>query len=886
MLKKKEEHELYKNLFVNRTDIYARQLTDGRYKKVNSTLTDDILHGVETIGLYQLKNNTVKWACIDIDVNKEVWSQPNFKVEDWEDKIQEQAMLVKQLLKAKGMIGYREGSGFKGEHVWVFFAKPVQAGIVKSVFDSIFMNMPIVDKNMHYEIFPKQAEQNGTLGNLVKAPLQVHLKSKVRSYFIDDDGNEINGLPGDINKVSKDLIEKLHIENVPNKKTVIKSSGPTPTNIDRMETYCEAVSNMITKAAENHHLSHEERINLAPLYKAIGEPGMNRFYEIFENLDDFNRETTDTQLASLTGEPTRCSTICGVRKCEKAKACGYESPIGFAYQKEPGDIYEKRGRYLVKMKKGEDKVLTEWVIKPIGIIDLGDKDVLHCTIISTKGTRFNNVYLESEAWHSRQKLLRALGHTELTVHGSDHDVQNLAHFIVMQIKDRVRGVGYIGVVDDTFVADGINISKSEISLDPKIKVYIKGKDSLLSRIQIKSLNDEEKYRDIVKGIYKQLPNINEAKTIYPLISWLYLLPLKTRFVERLGAFPIAHGYGEMGNGKTSTGEIGLRMYGYTDPKVFDCRMTSFSLLSLLSSTNTIPVILDEYRGTNMKEQIMKQIIDRLRGLYKGEYDSRGHADQTLTFYKLRAPVMVLGEYKISDPAILERTFITHFGRRLKSVEGADYRRSYHKLIALPLERFAAEYIKWVLDQDIESYMAEAKVFIDEQYAEITISPRVMYNWQVLFTGLKLWENYGKFWQVPVKDVPFEAVFNGQKQELDLSDDGKVKRDIEKLIEYMAILVERGCVTEGVEYGWKDGYLLIHVESMLDAVRKQRRLNDSDIYVMDKTSFKNQAKDSDYYEKIERAMISKVQKWWVWLDYDKLFDAELDVGGFCNPPEKD
>ena len=181
----------FKNLFVNREDIFSLQGVQGSaYTKINRPITEQILKdhmlGKHTVGLYQLKNNKVKWALLDIDINKPVWSAPGFKIEDWQDKINEQSKIISDVLNSKGMTNYRENSGFKGEHVWVFFDKPIDAHLVKNVFDSLFGHIKMVSEDMHIEIFPKQAQASDTNpGSLIKAPLGKHQRSGKYSSFLD-----------------------------------------------------------------------------------------------------------------------------------------------------------------------------------------------------------------------------------------------------------------------------------------------------------------------------------------------------------------------------------------------------------------------------------------------------------------------------------------------------------------------------------------------------------------------------------------------------------------------------------------------------------------------------------------------------------------------------
>ena len=311
----------FKELFINRDDIYSVQQAHGSaYSKIarpisEQTIKDHML-GKQTIGLYQLNNNKVKWALIDIDINKEVWSQPDFKVEDWQDKITTQAVRIQDILEKKGMRGYRENSGFKGEHVWVFFDKPVPAPLVKNVFDSLFKTMALVDdENMHIEIFPKQSHATDTgPGSLVKAPLGKHQRSGNFSKFIDNIDT--------VEFVSEDTIKNAINE------------------YDAIFHGCSALRNIRDEGIHSEHLGHDERLALAYIFANLGDPGTDYIEkEVFSNLSDYDPDKTKYQLANVQKKgykPITCRTMQAQGLCPGpcVNIGTAKSPITFFYRQQ------------------------------------------------------------------------------------------------------------------------------------------------------------------------------------------------------------------------------------------------------------------------------------------------------------------------------------------------------------------------------------------------------------------------------------------------------------------------------------------------------------------------------------------------------------------------
>ena len=184
----------FRKLFVHRDDCYSVQSVMGSYRLEEEKITDDVLEahlgGKVTVGFYQVMpvENTIKWACVDIDLLKEVHGAKDYDVEAWKPKLFKQAQIIKDIYTSRGIPSYIEFSGYKGYHVWTFFEKPVDAGVVKRGMETLFRNgLEPINKSIDWEIFPKQTQViEGGKGNLVKGPGGYHHKSKQYSKFIDE----------------------------------------------------------------------------------------------------------------------------------------------------------------------------------------------------------------------------------------------------------------------------------------------------------------------------------------------------------------------------------------------------------------------------------------------------------------------------------------------------------------------------------------------------------------------------------------------------------------------------------------------------------------------------------------------------------------------------
>ena len=171
------------DIFVHRKDVFATQQKNGAYFPTRRPITikdiDNHIEGSTTIGVYCLDtDNTIKWACVDIDGDSSVSPEENKRIHLGE------AMIIYNTFSDYPRM--LEFSGRKGYHIWVFFPNRVTADygqrLVKARLNRVGLN--------RHEVFPKQTELNESrkFGNLVKLPLALHCKSGLRSEIIKMEG--------------------------------------------------------------------------------------------------------------------------------------------------------------------------------------------------------------------------------------------------------------------------------------------------------------------------------------------------------------------------------------------------------------------------------------------------------------------------------------------------------------------------------------------------------------------------------------------------------------------------------------------------------------------------------------------------------------------------
>lgn len=192
---------LIQELFRGREGVYARQWVDEKgctgYSPIREPLSLQVLrnhlHGNHTVGVYPLRmDNTVHFAALDFDLAHVVTNRCHPGSTGWNEA--KEALLrfarsVQEKAALDGIPLHLADSGFKGCHLWLFFAEPVPGRMARSYLKQLLAPLawpPMVQ----VEVFPKQSSVPAKgLGNLIKLPLGIHRKTGNRVWF---DGPEPN----------------------------------------------------------------------------------------------------------------------------------------------------------------------------------------------------------------------------------------------------------------------------------------------------------------------------------------------------------------------------------------------------------------------------------------------------------------------------------------------------------------------------------------------------------------------------------------------------------------------------------------------------------------------------------------------------------------------
>lgn len=368
--------------------------------------------------------------------------------------------------------------------------------------------------------------------------------------------------------------------------------------------------------------------------------------------------------------------------------------------------------------------------------------------------------------------------------------------------------------------------------------------------------------DYYKSLMRMIPLLNIPESIWPLIGWYTMASLKP-VVEQSGyRFPILNVAGTRGSGKTTLIlRVFMKMFGQTDPKSYDAGTTRFVTLSLLGSSNAVPIAFSEFRVDSVVSFVRYILLS-----YDTGHDPRGKADQTTVDYPLSAPFSVDGEDVIDDPAAQERMIavILHPKDIIQNSE------SYHTMDDFR-NAFTASPGGWII-QNLIAKAPNVKALLAESFDEMMkafpgpLPDRLRRNYTVAWTGVKLW---CEMCDLIVPDI------NVLSSSINVVFDTKAGRSrvaVDSMVEDLANAIVGG--TQAFQYvvndtGTELWFQLASAHNYwMTSKRRQGRA------VLEREAIRNQIKEASYF--IGAQALNGV--WMFGISLTKAFELGLDLPG--------
>ena len=272
---------------------------------------------------------------------------------------------------------------------------------------------------------------------------------------------------------------------------------------------------------------------------------------------------------------------------------------------------------------------------------------------------------------------------------------------------------------------------------------------------------------------------------------------------------------------------------------YSCSKTSFTMLKLLSSTNGVPVFLDEYKPSDMNARQLDDLHRRMRSLYGGEVDEKGRADQGVNTYVLSAPTVIVGEQTISESAISERIIGVNFDRGVP--RDSHYANAFKAIRTMDIDSFGYQYITYSLGVDLDCAFSAAEVTMGQIFGDRKMAPRIKHNLTTTIMGFQQFESFARKYGVNFDgDIGFDGAIEALIEELD--EEGNTMTALDLLIEQLAIMASKKAITPGVDYRVNGNEIYLHLPGCCNEYKRYARECGLLCEALDEKAYRKQAQE--------------------------------------------
>ncbi|WP_262180563.1 hypothetical protein [Haloarcula laminariae] len=230
-----------------------------------------------------------------------------------------------------------------------------------------------------------------------------------------------------------------------------------------------------------------------------------------------------------------------------------------------------------------------------------------------------------------------------TFTGSSHDLSDIRLIVGHQAADKLQKTTKLGLHDDEIITqDGV------LGADEQSHRYVKKNIAMESKFQLEQV--EEYDEEEVAQILELLPEVRDAERFYPVIGWWYASMLTPYIRNWDNEIPFLGVFGETGSGKTSTLETLSRMIGMSPEPFSTTSSSKFSHEQHFAATTNIPLWIDEYKPSKMKNWKVDMLHEFIRTATKGGVANSGNPDKSEDSFIFKSPVVVSGEQVIHGGA--------------------------------------------------------------------------------------------------------------------------------------------------------------------------------------------------------------------------------------------
>lgn len=355
-------------------------------------------------------------------------------------------------------------------------------------------------------------------------------------------------------------------------------------------------------------------------------------------------------------------------------------------------MLEKGDGYYAQGAKGEERMISNFTLKatnafldvpPDGTTPRREGTVMD---ILSRGQFVASVIMREASWNSKSAFLKEIqGLTDLIFLGSDTDVQKIKLHVFKEFESmgEVMQVHSAGIHVETVSKSKLmtyvepNMSVNEL----RVKDTHRLADDVISPPQFADVATCKKGDNSVDVALNHLCKVNAGAENGKILGWFIACHLKQHLMIEYKQFPLLNVWGNAGSGKTAIVQIMSFLGGMDmllgDGAVNATNATNYAALHYLSSTTTVPRVMEEYNRSKMARHTYLAIGEMFKQAWSADLHTRGtktggsalRGGGGTVKIPMSSPVAVISEQSMDMPALVERSvqvMVSKAGRQGKT----------------------------------------------------------------------------------------------------------------------------------------------------------------------------------------------------------------------------
>jgi len=473
---------------------------------------------------------------------------------------------------------------------------------------------------------------------------------------------------------------------------------------------------------------------------------------------------------------------------------------------------------------------------PTQLLDPEDNTVLGITAdVLSDGVRQGRITLAGRAFTSRANLSAWCANYGGVFSGSDTQAGVVQLLLSRDAKEKGRvmyalrkeGLDVVQnpLIPDRSVFDVVFVHRDRVVCDNSAAQYVFQPlvaDGALFLSDVHNAPEITRTEETEAFIHNLL-DMNDPSVVAPMLGWFVSCFHKQFYQRAFSQFPLLHPNGPAGSGKTLTAMLMARLFFLKNPVAMkSCAShttTDFSLKSFLTGSASPPVLLDEYKPSELIQKRVDLLLQSFRLAYNQGSGSSGGMSRggaTSSFrevadYTYSTPVCFMAESQETQTAIVQRCVPVSFNQVMSNEHTAQFNAVSDK--AHLMASLGRLILRYSYSETVESRHRALSPVIDAltKTLDANVHPRQIYNLAVVTEGINYLERVLK----PVFGEAFTARFETLRTALFehrmeissgvMSEAAKTMNDI-ALISRSEDFDSEFAIREGHEYIITDGHI--------------------------------------------------------------------------------